>query len=647
MMIQSILSHSCQSFGVRSCSAGVRVRVAGLFTVLLLAAVSVHGSMPIVFDLQSSVGDSSLIVRGNLNEQGNLSLHETFKGNPLGQLLAISDGAKIYSNLWEAVSVDPAASTNHIEVVAFLSGLDPNGWMPVMGYAGLAGLAGTNVYLFGHGKGMFVMSGHPQAGRAEDYKRESFYAAIRNEIRLDDELDALCRLPPSARRMRELAAFLFLHQQNWFCERKASDMLRTPNPDEEKELLKEIDGATIPAKQSFLLNFAAMIRLSPAAFDVVAPLIATNHPPEVRQAAIWAASRIDANKTTELLLPQLTLQRPELDAALNALHAEDPATSLKVVDVLLKLSKEMRRWETEHARQETMQKQEIQMQEHTDAATPGFQRVWSQPPNPPAISYQLVEAMRQQLVRQAHPELLTFYFDWLQQKQPACPKYVVEYLQAMLGVNWDADHLSAWWEQNQKAVNANYQLVKEAGQRQWFAAYQGGDAALRHFLVRSWLLVTATNQVSLVTAATQEPTQDSAKEIITELWHANHLGNEAIQAMFENFMKVEFLDLATGWTNRFKYQHALTIKLKFDYPFNCCIYYCSPVVIDGKINGITGAVNQVCPDSNLKEYQIGGLGGYVPGQSASTTLEVFQLDRSNGKKLWNAEWKLGPIALGE
>ncbi|HEX5399832.1 MAG TPA: hypothetical protein VFY06_12380, partial [Verrucomicrobiae bacterium] len=476
-------------------------------------------------------------------------MHETFKGNPPGQSLTLLDGAKIYSNLWEAVSVDPAAPTNHIEMVAFLSRQDHDGWMPVMGYAGLAGLAGTNVYLFGLEKGMMIISGFPKAGRAENYNRESFYAAIRNEIRLDSELETLCHLPRSAQRVRRLIALLLSHRQNSFLERKASEELRVPNPDEEKELLREINTATTAAEQSYLLNFVSRLNLSPAAFDVVAPLIATNHSPEVMRAAIWAAVRIDAERTTRLLLPQLNLQRPGLDAALNAIQAETPAMRLSVANTLLSLSKEMRQHETEHARDETTQKQQNQTQVQADAAGFGPQATGPEPkpPSPPAISYSLVEAMRSQLIRQTDPKLLTFYFDWLHQGQPACPKYVVEYLQSMLGVNWDADRLSEWWKRNRKTVNADYRLETEAGRQEWFGAYQRGDDPLRHFLVHSWLRVPSANQLGLVQAATQAPTRDSAREIITELWQANHLGNEAIQAMFENFMKVEFVDL---WADR-------------------------------------------------------------------------------------------------
>jgi hypothetical protein len=40
------------------------------------------------------------------------------------------------------------------------------------------------------------------------------------------------------------------------------------------------------------------------------------------------------------------------------------------------------------------------------------------------------------------------------------------------------------------------------------------------------------------------------------------------------------------------------------------------------------------------------LGGYVPGQEATATLELFQLDHyPDGKDLWRIQWHLGPIKL--
>ena len=488
-----------------------------------------------------------------------------------------------------------------------------------------------------------------RAGRDEHYNRASFLAAIQEEVRLDEQLEALCALPRSAKRVRKLIQFQDEHG-GWYRLRRMTESLRPLAADEQVELLNEIEQAKNSTNQCALLNLAANLNLSKDTFEVIEPFMGKDHPPEVRQAAIWALSRIDANKTTQLLLPQMTLQLPELHDALNVLQADDPAMDLKIVDVLLSLSKEMRQREKAHARQEAMRQHQIEQLQKSQTLKDDLlmRGAYPEPPNPPAISWQLQEAMRVQLVKHVHPLLLSFYFNWLSQNQPVSPAYVTAYLQSMLGVRWDAAKLLAWWEQNHKQVMADYPLQKTAGCEQWFTVYQGGDETLQHFLVRLWVMTPATNQLALVKAAKEEKTAVMAKSVITELWTANHLGNEAIQAMFENFMRVEFVDAATNFTSRFKYQHELQIILKFDYPFNTCFYFRTPMIVDGKLSETSTSEGQLCPEPSLKEYRLGCLGGYVPGKVATGTLEVFHREHyPDGKILWHAHWNLGPIPLGE
>jgi hypothetical protein len=50
----------------------------------------------------------------------------------------------------------------------------------------------------------------------------------------------------------------------------------------------------------------------------------------------------------------------------------------------------------------------------------------------------------------------------------------------------------------------------------------------------------------------------------------------------------------------------------------------------------------------MKEYRLGVMDGYVPGQVATGTLEIFQLEHyPDGKELWHAQWDLGPVQLGQ
>jgi hypothetical protein len=92
----------------------------------------------------------------------------------------------------------------------------------------------------------------------------------------------------------------------------------------------------------------------------------------------------------------------------------------------------------------------------------------------------------------------------------------------------------------------------------------------------------------------------------------------------------------------------LEIILKFDYPFDTCIYVRHPMALDGKLVETTTSQGQLCPEPGLREYRMGCLGGYVPGREATGTLEVYQREHyPDGEKLWQAQWDLGPLPLGE
>jgi len=574
-----------------------------------------------MFEIDGVVGDASLIAHGFLDEHGNLAASEVFKGTLPAQPITVATGGNIYQGLLAGMKESSGNSSNTVEVVAFLGAQQKDGWQPCWGSAAVAGLAGTNVFLAGAGGGKIFNDWNIPVGLDQHFNRESFFAAIREEVRLDEQLDALCALPHTAGNVQEILAFLMKHK-GWHHQRRVQESLRPIaswqepiNADVQAEVLKEIADTVDVTNKWVLLKLSANLHLSGEAFDPIASLIGTNQPPEVRRAAMWTLYRIDQSRTTARLLPGINLAEPELYTALPLLQSEDSATDLKIAEVLLSLSHELRQ-----------------------------QAIKSPGPD----SFNDEEALRQQLVRHVNPDLMTFYFDWLLQDQPASAAFVCQDLQAMLGVRWNADQLKTWWELNRKRIQTTFSLQSDAGRQQWFSAYQDGDEAAKHFLVRLWMLTPATNQVALVKMAMEKKTAKAATAVITELWNAKHLGNEAIQAMFENFMKVDFVDLDKDRKNRFKSQHRLQVNLTFNYPFNTCIYYRVPIAVDGNLLPYTGSLSQLCPDPQTKEYQIGAVGGYLPGQVATGTLEVYQREHyPDGKELWHAQWDLGSIPLGE
>jgi hypothetical protein len=585
---------------------------------LLLASITLcqgfSGGLYSVFEMDRCVGDAKLIVRGFLDEKGNFDAKEVFKGEQPTNVLAVADGAKAHQRFSASMNAVLKQPTNTIEVVAFLGSQTASGeWQPVSGYAGLTALKNTNVYLFGFSD---AFDQPPVARRDKHFNRESFLFAVKDSVRLSDQRDALAAMPRVSERAQKLISFLLDHGGSYHRLRIVASF-RPINPDEKKEILKEIETTHDIAAKSLLIDLAGDIPLSPDAFDSVVPLIDAQNPRQLRRSAMWAISRINPAEATKRILPFINITEPELDQALTALRTPPIGISpdLKVVDALLSLSTEMRKQDEK-----------------------GIQ----------PVSDSTRQALLQQLPRYVHPKLLTFYFDWLISRTPSDSDYVTSDLQAMLGVRWPSDQLKTWWKQQQTIIASDYDPESESDQSLWLGAYQSADDVSKRFLVRTWIFTPATNQLALVKAATKETTADAAKAAITELWSNNHLGNEAKQAMFENFVKVGFVDEAKTFSSRFKNQHELVTVLTFNYPFNTCIYYRTPITIDGKTLELTTSQNQVCPEPKLKSYRIGSLSGYVPGQVATGTLEIFQLDHyPDGEKLWSVQWPLGPIKLNE
>ena len=398
--------------------------------------------------------------------------------------------------------------------------------------------------------------------------------------------------------------------------------LRPVNLEENREILRELAGAADPDSRCFLIGLAGDLPLPENAFDVIAPWMNRQHPAALRRAAMQACARINPPAATQRLLPSLHLAEPELAAVLELLSSSGAETrDERVVEALLTLSGEMR---------------EAAFME----ANAG----------PHEVQRELQAALR----RYAHPRLAAFYFHWLAEGKPPAaddPDDVAENLRSLLGMRWSREQLAAWWRWQQAVLEPVYHLPADQDLTRWLAAYQGADETARHLLLRWWIDAPGTNQLALVQAATVAQTADTARAALAALWHGDpvpaerdHLSDEAKQALFEKFLKVELVDQAGIKGHRFKDQHELAIMGACNFPFYDYICYHASIVVDGRTAGESLA--GVALEPNLKQWRFGSQGGYVPGQSASATLEIFQLEHyPDAKKLWQARWDLGPIPL--
>jgi len=327
-----------------------------------------------------------------------------------------------------------------------------------------------------------------------------------------------------------------------------------------------------------------------------------------------AISCINPSKATKRILPLLHFAEPELFNALQSLGGPaGDSRDLQVVDALLSLSAEIR------------QRDGSGVQPISDDAMRSLQGV---------------------LAQYAHPKLVLFYFSWLPYHPSQAPDFLTPALQTMLNVGWSRDQLESWWKQQSPIAGGLYNLQDSQDQKKWFDAYARADETARRLLLQWWTFTSGTNQLPLVKAATDQKTAEAAKSAIAALWKNNHLSNEAKKAMFETFVKVAFTskDLAepAGHTD----QHQLTMVLSFSYPFDTYVSYRYPVALDGKIFDPSAGGGGFQLEPTMKEHTLNPLGGYVPGQEATATLELFQLDHyPDGKDLWRTQWHLGPIKL--
>jgi len=139
--------------------------------------------------------------------------------------------------------------------------------------------------------------------------------------------------------------------------------------------------------------------------------------------------------------------------------------------------------------------------------------------------------LQQALRAYAHPQPAAFYYHWLTNGVPpraSPPDPVAEDLRTLLGIGGSRKELTDWWRRQGAALETVYHLPADEDLRRWLAAYQGADATARHLLLRWWMYVPGTNQVTLVRAATVEKTADTAKPALAELnWNITRTGKSS------------------------------------------------------------------------------------------------------------------------
>jgi len=579
------------------------------------------------FDLDRCTGDARWIVRGRLDASGRVQAEEVFKGDLPANVLTLVDGPNLFSDFQTALGVPTNSPAESIEVVAFLEKQTTNDlWQPVSDYAGLVGLENTNVWLreFGRFPVMTDSVGRLALQLDAHFNRTSFLTAIREAINLGRQRDALLALPPSAARVQQLITFLRAHNES-YPHARIVQAWRPLDPEENREILREMAAATDLDTRCFLVGLADELPLGDDAFEILAPWMDAQYPGALRRAAMEAGSRINPVATSQRLVPMLHTTEPELAAVLRSLRSSgtEPQDG-QIIGALLTLSGEVR-----------------------DQALQGAH----------TLSNEEQSELQQALRAYAHPRLAAFYYHWLTNVPPPTvntPDPVAEDLRTLLlGISGSREQLADWWRHQGAALEEVYHLPADKDLGRWLAAYQAGDATARHLLLRWWMYGPGTNQVALVRAATADQTADTAKAALAGLWYgerpmanADHLSYEAKQALFENFLTFKFVDQVGNYAQPFKNRHDLAIIGTCNFPFDAFISFRASIIVDGRTFG--GSLSGVGLEPKMKEWRFGSLSGAVPGKSASATIDIFQLERyPDGKKLWQVHQDLGTILLSE
>src|SRR5262249_38384492 len=151
-------------------------------------------------------GRSQVIVRGQLNKDGRLTVVEVFRGNlDAKKQIVLRNGAALFSEL---NSVSKQAGP--VEVVAFLGTWGARNadwdWGPVCGQTGVVRLVRDEVYAYLHSaaglKETATIDRHP------GYTRASFLAAVRRAVNIEKERQRLLALPASVKRMEQIVRLL-------------------------------------------------------------------------------------------------------------------------------------------------------------------------------------------------------------------------------------------------------------------------------------------------------------------------------------------------------------------------------------------------------------------------------------------------------
>ncbi len=604
------------------------LRLLSLAGWLCLPALALGRSIP-PFDLDTSAGNSEIVAHGELHPDGTLRVIEVFKGKPKGPgdlRLPIEEIP------FKSVSKDLGNEDNP-QVVVFLTDLGADGvYRLALGYTG-------SVVAFGPSDKVFAwmpseMSPSGAAFQAHpSWTKRTFMEELKQSLKLDAELDAVLAKPRDGERLATCYEFLRAHQpwktpkdsqySPWpwaghgYFFSKIARATQKPSATEESVLAELLRDAGSETDRARVLGFVGSIHSSRALYPEVLPWVDVKVPMMPRQQAFRALASIDSFAADEVLSHFLSLDDPLIDDVLETLgsnewmQTEPPLLNPAVLDPLLAFGRQV------------------------------FIKCHSGDNRDTNRGYLMLLVLQGYF----HPILLPLMIEWANDKEVTTSAQAMSHFGRALGfLNEPAnpERIAKWWAQNSDVVISHYDLSSWAGTNAWLQAWrQSDDKITKHVLLRLWDFTPSIPEQELLNACEGEA-DDSAKELLSELWQRKRLTTATRKALVAKWMKVRIVDQPCVnavdpkvWRTRYVVGDRL-----FPFPHDAWVNWTGEMTTERE--------PKILPDSfNSQSLEGSGpfrfAGGTVKlGSPFKAILEIWEKDYqvSPPKELWRLHWEL-------
>ncbi len=576
------------------------------------------------FDMNYCCENSKLIVVGTLDGD-RLTVNQVLSSVRMGMATIQLQGNPVAERLRSAMGKRPGAE---IEVVAFLN--EKN--QPLLGIAGLVGLAKDDVYLVYIGADLIGLRGQLEPARFPNLNRAKFLDATRTAIALIKKRRQIAKRPRSAERAEALLDFLNeqaeeaaeVQMPNMWPNHHTRYVATAMSPihaDEEQVVLRSLRETKDFQRRVRLLKLIAGIPCTEQAFEPAAKWIAPEHDSEVRAAAVTAIGRIDNYRAVDRLIPLLDFDDPDLSTLLRGLYTRSDS------------SQYWPRNPKAIASLESLTKEALARQQRGKGISSN-------------LGYTLLGANHAFF----HPRLLPLLIDWSTSDHPTASQ-AQSYLRDVTGLDFDRkklDPTTDWWAAARVKFQRQYDLSSTSGVDAWLVSYESADASSKKILNRLWLFEQSVRENHLLKRATSEtdPRSSTAKTTLSELWKNGQLSGDCKRSIIGAFMDVKLVELDQPGIKRGVRELQIVVTSRFHFPKNAWVQNKSAFGINRNPSRLGNSWGSRGLDSET-DVVFGSMGGgrYEGQPTAKAILVLREYDYQRGNVVWSQEWELGPIKL--